>query len=88
MDAIMKGWQAGDEAAVAALIFQSIEEAPELAPIYEKLIDERNAAMVSGIEAFLETKNRYFVVVGAGHLVGKGGIVDLLRKKGHAVEQM
>lgn len=29
-----------------------------------------------------------FVVVGAGHLVGKGSIVDLLRKKGYVVEQM
>jgi uncharacterized protein YbaP (TraB family) len=87
MDAVMKGWQAGESGAVEALIFQSINEEPELRPVYEKLIYERNKQMVSGIEAFLKTENRYFVVVGAGHLVGKGGIVDLLRKKGYDVEQ-
>ncbi len=84
----MKEWQAGDSAAVEALIFQSINEEPELMPVYEKLIDERNIQMAAKIEAFLKTNNRYFVVVGAGHLVGKGGIIDRLRKKGYVVEQM
>lgn len=88
MDAVMKGWQAGDSSAMEALIFQSVREEPELTPIYEKLIYQRNVQMASDIEAFLKTKNRYFVVVGAGHLVGRGSIVDLLRKKGHVVEQM
>lgn len=88
MDSIMKHWQAGDAAGMEALIFQTINEEPDLAPVYEKLIYERNAHMASDIEAFLKTKHRYFVVVGAGHLVGKGSIVDLLRKKGYVVEQM
>ena len=87
MDAVVKGWQAGESGALEELIFQSVNEEPELKPVYEKLIYERNAQMVSGIEAFLKTPNRYFVVVGAGHLVGQGGIIDLLRKKGYDVEQ-
>jgi uncharacterized protein len=88
MDTVMKGWRSGDVTAVEALIFQSVNEAPELRPVYEKLIYERNTQMTSGIEAFLKTQHRYFVVVGAGHLIGEGGIVDLLRKKGYGVEQM
>lgn len=88
MDAVMRGWRAGDTAAVESLIFQTIDQEPELAPVYEKLIDERNVQMVSKIEHFLKTDRRYFVVVGAGHLVGKGGLVDLLRKKGYVVQQM
>lgn len=88
MDSIVKGWQAGDGSAIEALIFQSMTDEPELAPVYEKLIYERNAQMASDVEAFLKTKHRYFAVVGAGHLVGKGSIVDLLRKKGYIVEQM
>lgn len=87
MDAVMKGWREGDGSAIEALIFQSMNEEPALRPVYEKLIYERNRQMAAGIEAFLKTEHRYFVVVGAGHLVGQGGIVDLLRKKGYAVEQ-
>lgn len=88
MDAIAKGWQSGDGSAIEALIFQSMNDEPKLAPVYEKLIYERNGNMVSDIEAFLKTEHRYFVVVGAGHLVGPGSIVDLLRKKGYVVAQM
>lgn len=88
MDSIMKGWQAGDGSAIEALIFQSMNDEPELTPVYDKLIYERNAQMSSRIEEFLKAKNRTFVVVGAGHLVGKGSIIDLLRKKGYVVEQM
>lgn len=88
MESIMKGWRAGDGGAIEELIFRSIKDEPELKPVYEKLIDERNLHMASDIEAFLKTEHRYFVVVGAGHLVGPGSIVDLLRKKGYVVEQM
>lgn len=88
MDSIMKGWQAGDGGAIEALIFQSMNDEPELTPIYDKLIYERNVQMTSRVEKFLKIKNRTFVVVGAGHLVGKGSIVDLLRKKGYVVVQM
>jgi uncharacterized protein YbaP (TraB family) len=88
MDAIVKGWEVGDGSAMEALIFQSMVDEPELTPVYDKLIYERNAQMASDIEAFLKTDHRYFVVVGAGHLVGRGSIIDLLRKKGYVVEQM
>jgi len=44
--------------------------------------------MVSKIEEFLRTKETYFVVVGAGHLVGKKGIIEMLRGKGYPVEQL
>jgi uncharacterized protein YbaP (TraB family) len=88
MDSVMKGWQEGDTGAIEALIFKSLQAEPELASVYEKLIYERNTQMAAGIEAFLKTKNRYFVVVGSGHLVGQGGIVDLLQKKGYRVDQL
>jgi len=56
--------------------------------IYEKLIYERNRNMVSKIEEFLRTKETYFVVVGAGHLVGKKGIIEMLKGKRYPVEQL
>jgi uncharacterized protein YbaP (TraB family) len=58
-----------------------------LVPIYEKLIYERNRRMVSKIEGYLRGNGSYFVVVGAGHLIGEQGIVKALEKKGFRVEQ-
>jgi uncharacterized protein YbaP (TraB family) len=43
--------------------------------------------MLVRIEQFLKANDTVFVVVGAGHLVGKKGIVAMLRANGYAVEQ-
>jgi hypothetical protein len=56
--------------------------------IYKKLILERNKSMASKIEEFLRTKETYFVIVGAGHLVGNQGIIEILKGKGYHVEQL
>jgi uncharacterized protein YbaP (TraB family) len=44
--------------------------------------------MISKIERYLDSEGTYFVIVGAGHLVGKKGILELLKSKGYAVEQL
>ena len=44
--------------------------------------------MASKIEDFLKTTETLFVIVGAGHLVGEKGIVEILKAKGYVVEQM
>jgi len=66
-----------------------LSDDPGLTPIYEKLVDERNKIMAGKVQEYLDaTDGSYFVVVGAGHLVGKTGIVQLLREKGYSVEQL
>jgi hypothetical protein len=44
--------------------------------------------MASKIEDFLRNRETYFVVVGAGHLVGSQGIIEILKGKGYMVEQL
>lgn len=86
MNHLMKSWTEGDVKRFESAFIQSFDY-PELLPVYEKLINERNINMTTKIEGFLKTKKRYFVVVGAGHLIGKKGIIELLRQKGYLVEQ-
>ena len=87
IDRIVKAWAAGDMKAVESILTESIREEPRLAPMMRKLIDDRNVKMVSKIEEYLKTGQTYFVVVGAGHLVGSKGIVNLLKEKGYPVQQ-
>jgi hypothetical protein len=61
---------------------------PSLAPIVRKLFDERNVKMLSKIEGYLNSNGSYFVIVGAGHLVGTRGSLELLKSKGYTVEQL
>ena len=57
-------------------------------PIFKRLLDDRNKGMASKIEGYLKTKETYFVVVGAGHLVGDKGIIKMLKERGYSVEQL
>ena len=55
--------------------------AKEYKAMYAKLFTDRNKAMTKKIVGFLKTEGTYFVIVGAGHLVGEDGIVELLKAK-------
>jgi len=87
LDALVAAWRNGDAGGMDALLGKTVGEHPALVPLYEKLFYERNESMTAKIEGYLGTDTVYFVVVGAGHLVGEKGIVALLRKKGYRVEQ-
>ncbi len=69
------------------ILSESVREHPRLMPVFDALFYRRNAAMAAKIEEYLKEKGRFFVVVGAGHLVGEKGIVELLKGKGFSVEQ-
>ena len=86
-DKLLRIWKAGDEKGLETLLPAGGTD-QGMAPVYEKLIYTRNRSMTAKIEEILRSKDTCFVIVGAGHLVGKKGIIELLRGKGYAVEQM
>jgi uncharacterized protein YbaP (TraB family) len=88
LDGLVKAWTAGDEKRIELIMTKSIKQDKRLIPIYEKLVVERNKKMVSKIEEYLKEKETFFVVVGAGHLVGNRGIIKLLKGKGFLIEQL
>jgi hypothetical protein len=85
---LIQAWVSGDAQAVESILARSVLEDNRLSAILEKLIFERNRRMVAKIEDFLRTKETYFVIVGAGHLVGNQGILKLLGGKGYLIEQL
>jgi uncharacterized protein YbaP (TraB family) len=50
----------------------------------EKMLYERNRTMAKNMDSIIQ-KNPLFVGVGAAHLPGVNGIIELLRKKGYTV---
>jgi uncharacterized protein YbaP (TraB family) len=88
LDRLIQTWTSGDTKGVESIVTRSLAEDRRLSSIYEKLIYERNRNMASKIEDYLKTKETYFVIVGAGHLVGNQGIIELLKEKGFLVEQL
>jgi uncharacterized protein len=88
VDKFLQAWASGDTKEIERIMTQSVAEDSRLSPIYQKIIDDRNKNMASKIEDFLKTKETYFVIIGAGHLVGEKGIVEILNKKGYQVDQL
>jgi uncharacterized protein YbaP (TraB family) len=54
----------------------------------ERMFVKRNINMTQNISELLQTKQTYFVVVGAGHMVGDQGIVALLKDRGFTVKRL
>ena len=81
---MVQAWKAGDAARMEAFTQKSLKEFPE---VEKKLFTERNKAWTTRILRLLSQEGDVFVVVGAGHLVGKGGLLEMLKAKGYKVVQ-
>jgi len=55
---------------------------------FDEIVNKRNLRMVQQIQVYLDTPYTHFVVVGAAHLVGKQGIVELLKGKRSRIDQL
>jgi uncharacterized protein YbaP (TraB family) len=82
---IVSAWAAGQEKQLSETLLKSFKEYPD---IYAKLITERNRNWLPKIESFFRNGHKTLVIVGAAHLVGREGVLDLLRQKGYSIEQL
>ena len=81
IDSLIKAWNSGDTAAMEEIMLPAEAMEDEFAaPVYEKLFFDRNRNMAEKIRGMMAAGGTYFVVVGAGHMVGEEGLVSLLRR--------
>jgi uncharacterized protein len=80
---VVSAWRSGDAGRLAGLLSEEYRTFPAL---YRVLVTERNQRWVPQIERLLHDERDYFVVVGALHLVGEGGLLDLMRRDGYKPE--
>jgi hypothetical protein len=84
VDQIVRAWKNGDTGAMENLLLAAMRAYPE---IHQKIIDDRNHRWLPQIENILSSGENALIVVGAAHLVGKAGVIELLRGRGYKVEQ-
>jgi len=82
----------GDDKALEEVLgYANADDNPFSKEYNEKMVLKRNISMVEKIKGFLTDdveRGGYFVVIGAGHMVGKDGIVEMLTKEGFVVERI
>jgi hypothetical protein len=86
---LVAAWQAGDPAALLEVARRYNERVKGAAEFEDKFIWQRHDEMAKKIEGWLaERRKPYFIAVGALHLAGPRGLVELLRKRGYVVRQL
>ncbi|HEU4343084.1 MAG TPA: TraB/GumN family protein [Candidatus Binatia bacterium] len=85
VDRIVQSWSTGDVSSLERLLLASMREYPE---VYQKLMVDRNRRWLPKIEQIIQQGERTMIVVGAAHLVGKDGLISLLRARGYKVEPL
>jgi len=87
LDALVNAWRRGDEAELEAVRREGVDESPELESIYDILIRDRNRRWMPVFEKLLNdpkfSGETTFVGVGALHLVGEDGLIQLFREAGY-----
>jgi uncharacterized protein len=78
-------WKTGDAPQVERIVLKDLKTDSQM---YQRLLVERNRNWMPKIEALFARPAHAFIVVGAAHLVGPDGLLQMLKAKGYAIEQL
>ena len=84
VDDLVHAWVKGDTAWFENQLKSEFGKDPKL---YQSVLVARNRKWIRKIEALLNDDKNYLVIVGTGHLVGRGSVIDLLKKDGISATQ-
>jgi uncharacterized protein YbaP (TraB family) len=86
LDSMSAAWESGDVNTLEALVVEDTRKNyPEL---YGVLIRARNDAWMEVLRRELDGAGVDFIAVGAGHIVGRDGLVAQFRARGFTVERV
>jgi len=85
---LAKIWLEGDTKELEKVILRTYREYEKMQPLFDTWIVERNFDMTEKIEGYIHSDKTVFVVVGAAHVVGQDGILQILRRKGYFIKQL
>lgn len=85
MENLVDTWRRGDAAALEQFMEKEFAADPELR---ESMLNARNRRWIQPITDYLEQPGETLVIVGALHLVGDDGVIELLRERGHEVNRV
>jgi uncharacterized protein YbaP (TraB family) len=89
MESIFDLWKKGDaETLYKLMVTEPQKEKKYYKDFLKRLNTDRNLKMVEKMDAYLKSDETYLVAIGTLHTLGKEGVIELLKKKGHKVERV
>jgi len=80
LDELVEAWKHGDSARLEKLMHEGYDKFPQL---LNAMLTDRNRKWVPRIAVMLNDDHDYLIVVGALHLVGHEGVIELLARQGY-----
>lgn len=81
-------WTEGDVRGFENMVFKDIKNNREFMSVFDILVNQRNVNMTDKIVKALRPDKSSFIIVGAAHLVGRSGIINLLKQRGYELKQL
>lgn len=93
LENVYENWKKGDLTCIKEMLFSEIEgysdEQLKLIEEYNNaMLFDRNKGMAEKVKEYLADGKNVFFVVGEAHMIGEGGIVQLLTDEGYNVERV
>ncbi len=85
MGEMVAAWKKGDLETIDEKMNEGFDEYPE---IKSRILTDRNEAWMTKIKKYLKSDKEYLIIVGAGHLPGKKGLLNLIKKEGYKAKQL
>jgi uncharacterized protein YbaP (TraB family) len=82
----LEAWRTGDLTSIDKEMIGPMRDAAPGA--YKTLMVDRNTNWVGRIEEIMSGSDDYFIAVGAGHLIGEDGVIEMMARKGYAIERV
>ncbi len=80
---LVKNWHQGNLAGLE----RDTEKGQKYPKLHKRLLEDRNRNWIPQIEEFLKEDKNILVIVGAAHLAGEYGLLNLLTEKGYELER-
>lgn len=87
-EAMVAAWKSGDLPALEKIMQSSADKDASTAKLMKRLLDDRNIGMSDKLIKLINGNKPVLIVVGAGHMVGKNSILDLLQQRGLQIRRL
>ena len=77
LTSLAQAWKTGNDEALTTLLLDEFKRDVSFERLFQKLFTDRNIRMAESIGHELKMGKKLFVVVGAGHLLGDSGLIEL-----------
>jgi uncharacterized protein len=85
---MIAAYRVGDGDAIAKISMEEFGDTPIGQRSRKRIFDDRHPSMAETIDGYLNSKERHFVVIGAGHMFGPSNLLQALEKRGIKVTRV